>query len=214
MGVARERITHSLIFALYVIVGIVVWMIVMMLRGPQPHILKEEQAQLVRQHVRWAAGNPESPYTLIEFADYACPGCRKVAPQVASLRESCPDKIRFTVFHAPLPIHPQADETAVIFEAVREQAEDPFQIHQALLRTTGIHPNNLLSYIAKQSPSQKINKAQLRSNLSQARVAVEGDIRLARQLGIKAIPTFLLCRSDGSVLQFPAGILPQARDFR
>jgi len=54
-------------------------------------------------------GNKAAPITLIEFADFQCPYCGRVAPTIKKLRETYGDKVRLVWKDFPLTqIHPQA----------------------------------------------------------------------------------------------------------
>ena len=54
-------------------------------------------------------GNKAAPITLIEFADFQCPFCGRVAPTIKKVRETYGDKVRLVWKDFPLTqIHPQA----------------------------------------------------------------------------------------------------------
>ena len=56
-----------------------------------------------------AIGNKAAPITLIEFADFQCPYCGRVAPTIKRLRDTYGDKVRVVWKDFPLTqIHPQA----------------------------------------------------------------------------------------------------------
>jgi protein-disulfide isomerase len=54
-------------------------------------------------------GRSSAPITLIEFSDFQCPFCQRVAPTLKKLRETYGDKVRIVWKDFPLTqIHPQA----------------------------------------------------------------------------------------------------------
>ena len=56
-----------------------------------------------------AVGNKSAPITLIEFADFQCPYCGRVAPTIKKVQQTYGDKVRLVWKDFPLTqIHPQA----------------------------------------------------------------------------------------------------------
>jgi protein-disulfide isomerase len=78
--------------------------------GPEVRVLIDAP----RREVDIEAGDPSlgrasAPVTLIEFSDFQCPFCQRVAPTLKKLRETYGDKVRIVWKDFPLTqIHPQA----------------------------------------------------------------------------------------------------------
>jgi protein-disulfide isomerase len=54
-------------------------------------------------------GSPSAPVTLVEFSDFQCPFCQRVAPTLKQVKEKYGDKVRVVWKDFPLTqIHPQA----------------------------------------------------------------------------------------------------------
>ncbi len=65
-------------------------------------------------------GSPDAPLTIIEFADFECPSCRRAYGSVAS-RFGKTIPARFVFRHLPLEMHPTAFPAAVAAEAAARQ---------------------------------------------------------------------------------------------
>lgn len=53
-------------------------------------VLSEKAGALLRDPGSPVGGNPDGDVTLVEFADYNCPYCRRVAPLVAEMESADP----------------------------------------------------------------------------------------------------------------------------
>ncbi len=73
----------------------------------------------------WKLGNTVDPaVTIIEYADYQCPGCAGFAPLMKSVQEAFPDDVLFIYRHFPLTsIHPNAQKSAEAAEAAGAQGK-------------------------------------------------------------------------------------------
>ena len=57
-------------------------------------------------------GSAQAPVKLIEFADYECPYCQKVAADVKRLKAEYGDRLTLVYKDFPLPMHPHAQKAA------------------------------------------------------------------------------------------------------
>jgi protein-disulfide isomerase len=57
-------------------------------------------------------GSEKAPVQIIEYADYQCPYCQKVAPDLTRLREQFGDQVSLVYKDFPLPMHPLAARAA------------------------------------------------------------------------------------------------------
>jgi len=63
---------------------------------------------------------------VVEFADYECPYCRRLHPELKAVIESYPGKVNFTRLNLPLKSHPFAHGAAQAQVCAREQGKgDP-----------------------------------------------------------------------------------------
>ena len=77
-------------------------------------------------------GSEHAQVTIVEYGDYACPGCKLAAPTPALLLERYPNKIRFIYRHFPIvDAHPQALLAAEAAEAAAAQGKF-WSMHESL----------------------------------------------------------------------------------
>ena len=80
---------------------------------------------------RPALGPADALVTIIEFADFECPYCRKVQPTLAELRRRYGDDLRVVFRHQPLAMHTRAKEAARAAVAADRQGQF-WAMHDAL----------------------------------------------------------------------------------
>lgn len=71
---------------------------------------------------RWAYGNPEAPFTIMEFGDFECPYCGAAKPVLHELVNGSDGQVRLVWRHFPLfEPHPYALTAALAAEAAGHQ---------------------------------------------------------------------------------------------
>lgn len=126
--------------------------------------------------------------TIVEFIDYECPSCRRIAEEVVSASAS--QGVDIVVRHLPLDMHPKARQAA--FVAVCSEKHEVFtQAHKALLTN-----DDWLGEIDWLDWGASLGIDDLRSfesclgDESTSR-RVEQDIRLAESVRVRGTPTFV-----------------------
>lgn len=144
-----------------------------------------------------ALGSEDAPVTVVEFSDLQCQACRSSWPQVKSLIDKYPDKIRFIYRHFPLTsIHQYATVAAVAAEAAAGQGK--FWEYATLLFdqqdtwSQTRDPKELFVSFAKQIEIPDPDKFQkdLENQVGKDRVLAE--LQLGNKLGVNATPTFFV----------------------
>ncbi|MGD1992504.1 MAG: peptidylprolyl isomerase [Anaerolineae bacterium] len=69
----------------------------------------------------WIKGAQDAPITVIEYADFQCPGCARFEPVLSSIFEARGDDVRFVYRHFPLSFHEKAVITGEAAEAAGAQ---------------------------------------------------------------------------------------------
>lgn len=99
-----------------------------------------------RSPVRGKAG---APVTIIEFADFQCPFCSRVAPTLTELEKRYGDKVRFVYKENPLPFHPRAEPASELALEARAQKGDAgfWAAHDLLFQNRDhLEESDLLGY--------------------------------------------------------------------
>ncbi len=66
-------------------------------------------------------GNKDVRYVWVEYADYECPFCKSVHPDLVKLLKAYDGKIAWVFRHYPLPFHPKAQKSAEAAECAMDQ---------------------------------------------------------------------------------------------
>lgn len=138
-----------------------------------------------------AAGNLQSPVTVVEFGDFQCPACGHEQAVVREIREKYGSQVRFVFRHFPISsLHMYAEEAAEASECAAEQgkfweAADKFYDRQDDLSEPALerYAAELGLDVGKFNPC-------LASGAMTARV--RRDVEDARALGVSQTPTFFI----------------------
>lgn len=145
----------------------------------------------------YALGREDAPVTMVEFADYQCPFCRRFETQsFAQLKKDYIDtgKVRFVSRDLPLEFHPNAPAAANAARCAGEQKKF-WEIHDAIMQDTSsdLSPDAILKY------AQKVNLdiPSFKTCLDQKKyvAAIQKDTADAGQLGISGTPSFVIGRT-------------------
>jgi protein-disulfide isomerase len=137
-------------------------------------------------------GDPAAPVTIIEFADFQCPACRKFAEQVRQAQVQHPGKILVIYRHYPLEaIHPYAMAAANASECAAEQGRFAafhdvlFAAQDSIGRTSWVRFAR-----AAAVPDTARFKQCVDQNRYQARI--QADIAAGRHLKVDGTPTVVV----------------------
>jgi len=134
-------------------------------------------------------GNREAKVTLIELADFECPACQSIYPEIKKFVDEYQDKIRFVYLHYPLSYHQYAQEAALSFEAAAKQGKQ-WEMYDALFTI-----NKLNSDTIKQE-AQKLeldmNKFEEDKNSDELKAKIESHKQKGKSINLTGTPTFFL----------------------
>jgi protein-disulfide isomerase len=135
------------------------------------------------------AGADKGKLTLVEFADYECPYCQKVAADVNKLRTDLKDKINFTYKDFPLQMHARAEKAAEAARCAGKQGKF-WEFHDEIFRSKELDVDQLKA----QARALKLNGADFDKCLDSGEetAAIEKDRKEGQKLGISGTPSFFI----------------------
>lgn len=132
-------------------------------------------------------GPKNAPVVLVEFADYQCPYCQKVNPDLEKLQKEFGDKLAIAFKDFPLPAHPFAEKAAEAARCAGEQGKF-WEFHNKLFDDKKLEPADLKQDAsALQLDTTKFD-ACLDSGAEAA--VVQKDAGEGKALGLAGTPSF------------------------
>jgi protein-disulfide isomerase len=144
----------------------------------------------------YAIGSADAPVTLVEFADFQCPFCKKFHTDAYSeLKKNYIDagKVRFVSRDLPLEFHPFALKAAEAARCAGDQ-QKYWELREALYSNSAPPTDDIIS---KAVESLSLDKTAFQSCLAtdKYKADVQKDATEAATLQISGTPTFVLAKS-------------------
>jgi len=142
-----------------------------------------------------------APVVLVEFADFECPFCQRIAPAMDELWDKRKDKVRFVYKFMPLPMHPHSEIAARA--AIAAGAQGKFWEMDKKLFAAGqrLERSDLEGYASALGLDLEKFRADMDSPETQARL--DADKKLADQLDVHGTPTIFV---DGHLFDTKADL--------
>ena len=143
-------------------------------------------------------GSKDAKVTIIEYADYQCPGCGTAAPKAEVLAKKYKDHVRLIFRNFPIASsHPNARAAAAVAEAAGlqgkfwEMNELLYANQDAWKNANTTERDNIFKSYAEQL---KLNIDQYKTDIASNRVKnkIDFDMALGRKHGVAATPTFYI----------------------
>ena len=150
--------------------------------------IAERSEEIFNDPAAPVGGNAAGDVTLVEFFDYNCPYCRRVAPTVADLEEADPN-LRIVYKEYPI-LGPGSQFAARAALASRRQGKYvPF--HNALMQATDQVTEATVMETAREVG---LDTEQLRADMQDPanQAAIARNLQLADALGINGTPSFVI----------------------
>jgi protein-disulfide isomerase len=134
-------------------------------------------------------GPKDARVTLLEFADYECPYCQKVNPQVEQLRKEYGDKLQIIYKDFPLPMHHSSEKAAEAARCAGEQGKF-WEYHNVLFYSKQLEVSDLKEH----ARVLKLDGDRFDTCLDSGNetAAVKKDLEEAKSLGLTGTPSFFV----------------------
>ncbi|OWV02369.1 thioredoxin domain-containing protein [Fibrobacter sp. UWR2] len=137
-------------------------------------------------------GNTKDPkLTIVEFTEFQCPYCSRIAPVMKELNQKYPDKIKFVYKHFPLSFHSNAKAAAAASIAAQNQGKF-WEFRYALAPHSRELSDSTYIAIATEIglDVEKFKKEMVLDSAMEARI--DKDFQLGVKVGVQGTPNFYI----------------------
>lgn len=137
-------------------------------------------------------GNTTNPkLTIVEFSEFQCPYCARIAPIMHELMQKHGNEIKFVFKHFPLSFHANAPAAAAASMAAQNQGKF-WEFRYALAEHNKDLSPETFEAVAKQIglDMTKFKKEMLLDSAKQARI--NEDFQLGAKVGVQGTPNFFI----------------------
>ncbi len=135
-------------------------------------------------------GPETASVVIVEFADFECPYCQKLAPELDELCDKRKASVRFVYKFFPIPMHPHGELAARAAIAAHMQGKF-WEMHRKLFANgQALEPSDLEGYAQAIGLDVERFRVDMRSRGATERIA--SDRQLADSLGVKGTPTIFI----------------------
>jgi protein-disulfide isomerase len=135
-------------------------------------------------------GPANAPVTMVEFSDFECPFCGRVAPTIEKIKQIYGDKVRLVFRQFPLQMHPHAAKAAEASLCARQQGKF-WIMHDAMF---GDQHNLGVDQLKAKAKSIGLDMAQFDQCLDNGKYAdaVKSDIKAGVIAGVSGTPAVFI----------------------
>ena len=137
-------------------------------------------------------GNTKDPkLTIVEFTEFQCPYCSRIAPTMQELNKKYPDKIKFVYKHFPLSFHSNAKAAAAASIAAQNQGKF-WEFRYALAPHSRELSDSIYVAVATEIglDIEKFKKEMVLDSAMEARI--DKDFQLGVKVGVQGTPNFYI----------------------
>lgn len=134
-------------------------------------------------------GSRSSPVVLVEFADYECPYCQKINPQLKKLEADYTNQIAIAYKDLPLPMHHKAEKAAEAARCAGDQGKF-WEMHDVLFASNLLQ----LDELKEHARVLKLDTGQFDQCLDNGvhTADVKNDLEEGKGLGLTGTPSFFI----------------------
>ena len=134
-------------------------------------------------------GKRNAQVTIIEFADFECPYCQKIYPELKKLESEFPDKVAIAYKDFPLPMHKHAEKAAEAARCAGAQGKY-WEFHDSLFEKGGLE----VAQLKETAASLKLDVAAFDKCLdsSEEESSVQQTLEEGQRLGLSGTPSFFI----------------------
>ena len=162
--------------------------------------LEQARAEMEADNKVWDIPDEDSPVfgntkdpklTIVEFTEFQCPYCSRIAPTMKELNQKYPDKIKFVYKHFPLSFHSNAKAAAAASIAAHKQGKF-WEFRYALAPHSRELSDSMYIAVAKEVglDIEKFKKDMVLDSAMMARI--DKDFQLGVQVGVQGTPNFYI----------------------
>lgn len=134
-------------------------------------------------------GNPNAKITIVEFSEFQCPYCSRIAPYLDTLMRKYPNDLRMIYKHFPLSFHQQA--TGAAAAAMAAQAQGKFWEYRFALAPHFRSLTDSTFLAVAQQVGLDLKRFQKEMAMDEAKQKrIDADLALGQKVGVKGTPNF------------------------
>jgi protein-disulfide isomerase/rhodanese-related sulfurtransferase/uncharacterized membrane protein len=191
LGLAR---THFALVVAALVVGIPAFYFLSH-HGELPSTVQAAPEAVMRERLirpdSHVSGNPQAPVTIVEFADFQCPGCGREQEVVREIRRKYGDQIRWVFRQFPIvSLHEYAEAAAVASECAGDQGKFWEAVDKFYDNQTDLSYKALTRYAAELGLDPGRFNQCMSSQATPARV--RRDLDDGHAIGVRGTPAFFV----------------------
>jgi protein-disulfide isomerase len=135
-------------------------------------------------------GSDDAIVTIVEWSDFQCPFCNRVAPTLAQIEKEYGDQVRIAFKHMPLSIHAQAPQAHAASEAAHRQGKF-WEMHDRIFANQRDLSAETLAGYAREI-GLDMDQFARDIEAEDVKKRIDSDMQQASKLGVTGTPSFFI----------------------